>query len=68
MYRRKPNRDPKRSLMRVRNLWSVVNKVIVKKLDVKTIIYSTSDGNEILHNNFMTPESGVTLVDTAQGI
>jgi hypothetical protein len=45
----------------------MVNKILARKIETKSSIYSTSDGQEIFHNNFLTLESGVTLLATGQG-
>ena len=68
-YQYKQVRGPKRRGTKKRmNIPKIVNKLLARKLEVKSSIYSVADGTEILHNNFITLGSGVTLLATSQGV
>ena len=65
VYRRKPKRGPKKSLMQVRNIRGVVNNVLARKLETKMSCSSNSTYQQIAHNGFITLD--LTLLKTTQG-
>ena len=51
------------SLMGVKNIQVLVVKVLKRKMETKESVYSTSDGLEILHNNFIYLEQAGSFLD-----
>lgn len=65
-YKRKtPVRRYKRNSASVKKIASICRKVVAKNIETKHSVFSTSDGTEIAHNNFITVTN--TLLRTTQG-
>lgn len=67
VYRRKSKRGPKKSLMGIRNIRAVVNKVLGKKMETKQSTATTADNTVITHNNFITVENKDTFFRIVNG-
>lgn len=62
MYKKKKN-----LLTNPRAMTAAVNRVLNRKIETKQSTYTTSDGVEIFHNNFMSLENGASFLATTQG-
>jgi hypothetical protein len=67
VYRRRPKKGPKKSLMGVRNIRAVVNKVLARKIETKQSTSTVTDGIEILHNNFVVLDPTSNFLRTTNG-
>lgn len=67
VYRKKNRFGKKKSLMSVKNMRAVVNKVLKSKIETKQSVRSVNDTVEIAHNNFVVLENNNTFFRTVNG-
>ena len=67
VYKHKTKCGKKKSLMGVKNIRSVVNKVLTRKIETKQSTSTTTDGTEIKHNDFVVLDPTVTFLKTVDG-
>jgi hypothetical protein len=53
--------------MGVKNIRAVVNKVLARKMETKTSTSTSTDGTEILHNNFVVLDPTANFLRTTNG-
>lgn len=62
MYKKKKN-----LLTNPRAMAAAVNRVLNAKIETKQSTYTSADGTEIFHNNFISLENGTSFLATTQG-
>jgi hypothetical protein len=67
VYKRKQVRGKKKSLMGVKNIRAVVNKVLARKIETKQSTSTVTDGTAIKHNSFVVLDPTANFLRTVAG-
>jgi hypothetical protein len=67
VYKHKALRGKKKSLMGVKNIRAVVNKVLARKIETKQSTSTVTDGTVIKHNNFIVVDPTANFLRTNNG-